>query len=130
METECGPGSVHNLEIWQEGIQVVREAYVISAAWPDQERFGLTAQVRRAAVSIPSNLAEGVGRGSPRETSRFAQIALGSLYELDTLLQVSLDLGFSGTEAVSTLRQRLRSLAKRISSFITYQHHRERESRR
>jgi four helix bundle protein len=76
-------------------------------------------------VSIPSNLAEGVGRGSPREASRFAQIALGSLYELDTLLQVSLDLGLSGAEAVSTLRQRLWSLAKRISSFIAYQHHRE-----
>jgi four helix bundle protein len=129
MADEYGPESVRNLEIWQEGMGIVRDLYMTSRAWPEQERFSLTSQVRRAAVSIPSNLAEGVGRSSPRETSRFAQIALGSVYELDTLLQIAVDLGFSDGEMLSRLRQRLWSLARRISSFISYQQQRQRGRR-
>ena len=90
-----GPSSVNNLRIWHEGMALVRDSYGLTASWPKSELFGLTAQVRRTAVSIPCNLAEGRGRGTNAEMARFAQIALGSVYELDTLLQIAGELGFS-----------------------------------
>lgn len=105
-----GPNSVTRLEIWQEGMAVVKDIYRTTGSWPKAEFYGLTAQVRRAAVSIPANIAEGVGRGTAREAGHFARIALGSLYELDTLLQIAADLGMGAPET-SDLRQRLSTLA-------------------
>jgi len=87
--------------------------------------YGLTAQVRRAAVSIPANLAEGVGRGGSGEMARFAQIALGSLYELDTLLHLAVELKYASQEQVMHVRDRLTMMAKRTSSFIRYQEDRK-----
>ena len=121
MREEIGPDTVQNLAIWRDGIEAVKATYLLSTNWPKQESYGLTAQARRAAVSIPANLAEGVGRGSPGEVGRFAQIALGSLYELDTLLQVAYQLGFSPEAAVVGLRKQLSTLGKRISRFVAYQ---------
>jgi four helix bundle protein len=121
MKRDCGPDSVQNLQIWREGMQIVKCAYSLSGAWPRRELHGLTAQLRRAAVSIPSDLAEGVGRGTPRESARFAQIALGSAYELDTLLQLSAELGLSTPDQISGLREHLSSVVKRISRFVAYQ---------
>ena len=112
-----GPDSVKRLEIWRDGIDLVKAVYRVTQAWPKQETYGLTAQVRRSAVSIPANIAEGVGRGSAAEAARFAQIALASVYELDTLLYLASELGMDGNPA---LRERLSSLSRRISSFITY----------
>lgn len=77
---------------------------------------GLTSQARRAAVSIPSNLAEGRGRGSNAEIARFGQIALGSLDELDTLLQIAAELKFSHATAITEIREQLDSLSKQITS--------------
>jgi len=113
-----GPDSVRNLKIWHEGMAVVKTIYALTARWPKSELFGLSAQVRRAAVSIPCNLAEGRGRGTNPEMARFAQIALGSLYELDTLLQIADYLKFSNVESVTELRERLSVLSRQISSFI------------
>lgn len=115
------PESVEKLEIWQEGIEIVKAVYALTARFPASEMYGMTSQVRRAAVSIPANIAEGVGRGSHREAARFAQIALGSLYELDTLLRLGRDLQFAEAEAVEQVRGRLGLLARRISSYISYQ---------
>ena len=113
-----GPESVRNLRIWQDGMALVREAYTLTGEWPKAEIFGLTSQVRRAAVSVPANLAEGRGRGTPAEMARFAQVALGSLYELDTLLQIACENGLAEREQVHPLRQRLSTLSRQISSFI------------
>jgi len=113
-----GPSSVNNLRIWHEGIAVVKDSYALSGAWPKSELFGLTSQVRRAAVSIPSNLAEGRGTGTNPEMARFAQIALGSLYELDTLLLIAAELKLSDETAIGPLRDRLSVLSRQISSFI------------
>jgi four helix bundle protein len=82
------PESVEKLEIWQEGVEIVKAVYAITAGWPRSELYGLTNQVRRAAVSVPANFAEGLGRGTSRETAWFAQIALGSLYAIQTLTPV------------------------------------------
>jgi len=113
-----GPASVRNLRIWHEGLAVVKECYALTTRWPKGELFGLTAQVRRAAVSIPCNLAEGRGRGTNAEMARFGQIALGSVYELDTLLQIAEDLKFSDSGTINALRTRLSALSKQISTYI------------
>jgi four helix bundle protein len=78
---------------------LVEEIYRITATFPDSERFGLTSQLRRAAVSIPSNIAEGAARRSTAEYLRFLSIARGSLSELDTQLQIAVRLGFHGLDA-------------------------------
>ena len=115
------PESIENLEIWQMALEVAKKVYVLTRQWPKEELYGLTSQARRAATSIPANIAEGVGRRTPAEAARFAQIAHGSLYELDTLLFLAADLGYSSHSSVTTLREELTTLAKRTSSFIRYQ---------
>jgi len=99
----------------------VKETYDLTRGWPKDEVYGLTAQVRRAAVSVPANLAEGVGRGSSAEIARFSQIAVGSLYELDTLFQVAAELGIHNQQSITALRQRITDLTRRIATFIRYQ---------
>jgi len=118
---ETGPNSVRNLEIWHEAVEVVKALYMLTRSWPKEELYGLISQARRAAVSVPANLAEGLGRGTPKEMARFAQIALGSLYELDTLLYLSAELEYSPQDTVAELREQLTILAKRTSAFISYQ---------
>ena|SRR5690348_3576883 len=93
MGNRNGPKPAHyGLEVWQEAMRLAREIYRASAHFPADERFGLTAQIRRAAVSVASNIAEGAGRGSKAEYSRFLLIARGSLMELDTQLWLARDL--------------------------------------
>jgi four helix bundle protein len=113
-----GPDSVRSLSIWQDGMKIVRECYSLTRAWPKAEMFGLTGQVRRAAVSIPANIAEGKGRGTIAEVARFSQIALGSTYELDTLLQIASELEYSPKEQFEALRGRVATLARQISRYI------------
>ncbi len=115
------PRKVASLEVWQEGMAVVEGVYRLSGLWPKAEIYGLTSQARRAAVSIPANLAEGVGRGTPAEMSRFSKIALGSAYELHTLLALAERLGYSAPDEVQTLLAELEQLNRRINRFIQYQ---------
>lgn len=82
------------LAAWQKAMPLVEHVYACSARYPDEERYGLTAQLRRAAVSIPSNIAEGAARRSTPEFLRFLSIARGSLAELDTQLQIAIRLGY------------------------------------
>jgi len=72
------------LDVWKKSMDLVESIYKISNTFPDDEKFGLTSQIRRAAVSIPSNIAEGAGRKGDKEFIQFLHIALGSLTELDT----------------------------------------------
>jgi four helix bundle protein len=116
-----GPTSVRNLEIWREGIQLVNAVYKLTKAWPKEELFGLTSQVRRAAISISANIAEGVGRASAGDTARFAQIALGSAYELDTLLEIAAELALATPESISPIQSKLNQQCRQISGFIRYQ---------
>ena len=81
-------------EAWQRSHALVIEIYRLSSRWPDHERFGLVSQVRRAAVSIPTNIAEGTAKQGPREFRRFLDTSLGSLSELTYLLRLARDLGY------------------------------------
>jgi len=121
-ERETTPGSrVARLGIWQDAISAVKEVYSLSKNWPKEEFFGITTQARRAAVQISAKIAEGVGRKNPAETSRSVQVALGSVYELDSLLLLASELGYCPTNAVSPMRESLDGLARRIQGFIRYQ---------
>jgi four helix bundle protein len=83
------------LDVWQRAMTLVELVYACSAAFPDVERFGLTAQIRRSAVSVPSNIAEGAARRSTPDYLRFLSISRGSLSELDTQLQIAARLGYT-----------------------------------
>jgi four helix bundle protein len=83
-----------DLLVWQKGMVLVREVYILTKGFPDEERFGLISQMRRAVVSIPSNIAEGQARHTTREFIQFISHAEGSLAELDTQIRVSIELGF------------------------------------
>ncbi|WP_396634566.1 four helix bundle protein [Maribacter sp. R86514] len=82
------------LHIWKKGMQLVEEIYFLSKKLPDDEKFGLTSQIKRCSVSIPSNIAEGAGRNSNKEFVRFLSIANGSTTELETQLILSVNLKF------------------------------------
>jgi four helix bundle protein len=88
------PRPHERLEVWRDAMSLVEEVYRVSRGFPPEERYGLQAQVRRAAVSVPSNIAEGAARHSRAELLRFLAIARGSLSELDTQLQIAIRLGF------------------------------------
>ncbi len=83
-----------DLEVWKESINLVKVIYKITESFPKSEDFGLTSQVRRAAISIPSNIAEGNARSSAKESLRFMDIALGSLAELETQLIIAKELNY------------------------------------
>lgn len=83
-----------DLAAWRESMRLVNLVYRETATFPKEEMFGLTAQIRRSAVSVPSNIAEGAGRTSSAELAQFVAIACGSLAELDTQLRIAVELGY------------------------------------
>ena len=88
-----------NLQVWNKSISFVKDIYLITRTFPKEELFGLTSQLRRAAVSIPSNLAEGNSRGSKKDLIRFLYIAIGSAAEIETLLIICHEIGLlDGTD--------------------------------
>ncbi|GAB2902157.1 four helix bundle protein [Uliginosibacterium flavum] len=109
------------LDAWQQAMVLVRMIYAGTAAFPREEMFGLTSQMRRAAVSIPSNIAEGAARNGDREYLHFLSIARGSLSELDTQLQIAVMLGYlseghESLEQADRVGQLLSGFSKKISS--------------
>ena len=91
------PAGFRGLDVWQKSMSLAEAVYDISQQLPETERFGLLSQLRRAAVSVPSNIAEGYGRGGG-DDHRFVLIARGSLMELETPLELAMRLGFFGRE--------------------------------
>lgn len=89
-------GSYKSLIVWQKSILMVKDIYTLTGQFPNDEKFGLVSQMRRAAVSIPSNIAEGHARRTTPDYVRFVSNAQGSLAELDTQLIISVELGYCG----------------------------------
>ena len=107
----------YGLDVWKESVRLAREIYRASAAFLDAGRFGLTSQIRRCAISVPSNIAEGAGRGTRKEYAHYLRIARGSLMEMDTQLWIARDLGF--IEETSELHASIQRVAAMLSALIT-----------
>ena len=86
--------SYRSLIVWQKSMELVKTVYKITNTFPQEELFGLTSQIKRSVISIPSNIAEGKGRQTNKEFVQFLYIALGSLYELQTQMELAYELGF------------------------------------
>ena len=110
----------HDLKVWQASIQLVKEIYVVTSAFPKEETYGLVSQMRRAAISIPSNIAERAARGGTKEFIHFLGVARGSLSELETQLCISRELGYvTNAEDVDVrIEEIFRMLAGLIASLI------------
>lgn len=108
-----------DLMVWQKAMALVKEVYSTTRSFPKEEQFGLTQQIRRAAVSIPSNIAEGNGRGTKPDYIRFLQIARGSLYETQTQIELSRDLGFLPDSASKQLCSSCNEIERMLNSLIS-----------
>lgn len=107
------------LDIWIQARKLVKIVYVLTTSFPKGEQFALTSQIRRCAVSVPSNIAEGCGRQSNKETIHFLHIARGSLYELETQLILADDLGYISLDILTTLDE-VERVKKLLNGFIKY----------
>jgi four helix bundle protein len=110
------PKNFKDFIVWQRGIQLVKEIYLLTKAFPSEEKFGLVSQMRRAAVSIPSNIAEGQARNSTAEFVQFLAIAQGSLAELETQLIAATELGFCTQDTVGNISAEILQLRKMLYS--------------
>jgi four helix bundle protein len=121
--------SYRELKVWQKAMDLVPTVYALLKAFPVEERFALADQIRRAAVSIPANIAEGQARDSTKEFLRHLSIARGSLAEVETLLEVATRLGYLAAAQcepvaaeLTTLRRMLHSLSKALQEKLTTNH--------
>lgn len=106
------------LNVWRIGHAVSLAVYRLTKSFPSEERFGLTSQLRRAASSVPANLAEGCGRDGDAELKRFATIALGSARELDYHVLLATDLGYLEPVPASALAEQILLLRRMLGAFI------------
>lgn len=110
--------SYRDLRAWQESRELVKSVYELTAAFPSDERFGLTQQLRRAAVSVPSNIAEGYGRGTTKDYLRFLFTARGSLLEIQTQIILAADLGFVAQDDVRPLFSQCETVSRILHGLI------------
>jgi four helix bundle protein len=111
-------GTFEDLHAWRLSMDLVVEVYQQTLTWPKDERFGLTSQIRRAATSIPSNIAEGKGRASDRELIRFLNYARGSLYEVQTQIKVARRLDYLTESAARALYMQAAEVGRVLNGFI------------
>ncbi len=107
-----------DLIVWQEAMEIARLIYLLTRDFPREEAFGMTSQMRRAAVSIPSNIAEGFGRAQRKSFVQFLRIAQGSLKELETLAILSNQVGLLKAEGYEDLFARCQRLGRRLVQFV------------
>jgi four helix bundle protein len=107
-----------DLLAWQRAYELGREVYQVLNAFPKHEIYGLTSQLRRCAVSIASNIAEGYGRGTTLEYLRFLRVARGSLFELETQLSFAADFGYLDTDTHVALQTKSKSCSQLLAALI------------
>ena len=113
------PVSDHRqLVVWQKGIQLTLHTYRLSQRFPREETYGLTSQIRRAAVSIPANIAEGNGRAHGREYANHVSMARGSLREVETLVEIAFGLQYISEEELAEFRELLDHLGRMLTRLL------------
>jgi four helix bundle protein len=108
------------LDVWQYSRRLVKLVYELTKSFPNDELYGLTNQIRRSAVSVPSNVAEGVGRQSNKETIHFLYIAKGSLQEVETHIYLSFDLDYISEVELKSSLESVIATKKLLNGFINY----------
>jgi len=106
------------LKVWQKSYKLCLEVYRITAAFPKDEKFGLTSQIRRAVVSVPSNIAEGYGRKTTADYIKFLYIAYGSTCELETQVMLSGDLEYIGIKVMERITEKINEVERMLKSLI------------
>lgn len=110
--------SYKDLIVWQKAVASVTSVYALTKSFPQEEKFGIVNQLNRAAVSIPSNIAEGWGRESSKNYLQFLKIARGSLMETETLLVISKNLNYISDSQFSTITQEIEEVSKILQGLI------------
>ena len=108
--------SFQKLEVWQMAKKMVVEVYEMTSKFPAEERFGLTSQINRAAVSVASNIAEGSGRTSYKDQAHFTQMAYGSLMEMACQIEITKELGFISSEQLKQMLTSVVPIADKLSA--------------
>lgn len=103
---------------WQKPMTLVTDSYLTTSSFPKEEHFGITSQLRRCAISIPSNIAEGLGRGTNKDYHRFLKISRGSLFEFQTQIEISYNLNYISFDDFQKHYEESRELERMLSSFI------------
>jgi len=116
--SETSPRSHRDLKVWQIALDVTETLYRITTDWPKHEQYGLISQVRRAAVSVPANIAEGAGRRTPGEFVHFVGIARGSLAELETLLIIARRLEYVDQDVFDAVSNDLLELGRMSTGLL------------
>jgi four helix bundle protein len=111
-------GAHRKLAVWQEGVVLATSVYELTEAFPKSEIYGLISQMRRAVVSVPSNIAEGAARYSTKEFAQFLSIAGGSLSELDTQLEIAFKLGFIASAQKKEIDGKIDSISAKLAGLI------------
>ena len=119
MQTMVGKiRNFRDLDVWKKGMEVVKEVYVASSAFPKQELYGLSSQMKRSSVSIPSNIAEGFNRLHNKEYRQFLYVALGSCAELETLIEIATELKYINEHKKTSLLEKLDHESRMLSNLI------------
>ena len=108
------------LDVWIKTRELASMCYELTKPFPKEEMFGLTSQIRRSVVSVPSNIAEGCGRNTAKDTMQFLFISRGSLYELETQLFISFDLKYISKEQLEMSLNKITECKKLVNGFINY----------
>jgi len=113
--------SFEKLDVWKLSVELVKEIYKITKKYPDEEKFGLVSQLRRAAISVSSNLAEGSSRTTNKDKAHFTQVSFGSLMELLCQLIISKELEFINEDELFNLRIKIEEISNKLNALRNYQ---------
>jgi four helix bundle protein len=112
--------SYTSLDVWKNSRELVKQLYFLTNSFLKEELYSLTSQMRRAAISIPSNIAEDVARNYQKETIQFLHISKGSLYELETQLFLAFDIGYLNEDQLALILNHIETCKKLVAGFISY----------
>jgi four helix bundle protein len=110
--------SYRDLEVWENGVKLAKDIYRLTETFPNHELYSLTSQLRRASVSVPSNIAEGFVRNSTKEFIYFLFISLGSLAEIETQIEIAIELNYTNIAKMEELKNYIQVLMKQIRTLI------------
>jgi four helix bundle protein len=111
--------SFKDLFVWQKGIELVDEIYKMTKTFPKEEIYGITSQIRRAAISVSANIAEGWGRGTTKNYIQFLEISRGSLFELNTLIIISSNLNFVNQKNCNEIEIKINEIGRMLNALIS-----------